>query len=167
MIGGSSYQREDWKKARKKNFRNWVPRWDIHSIIKRVGEYYPKGVTSIYFSEFPDDSKAADFFDLFGCVGKVIEVAISPRRNNVSKRFGFARFVEVEDARLLAVHLDNVQILGRKIHVNLPRFERKRKTELFRTGGVENHGAVANRKEFYRSNKVDFGFREEIDHMLK
>ncbi|CAI8604738.1 unnamed protein product [Vicia faba] len=73
-----------------------------------------KKITSIYFLEFSDDSKAKDFYDLFGCTGKVVEVAISPRRNNIGKKFDFTRFKEAEDTRLLAVRQDNVQIVGRK-----------------------------------------------------
>lgn len=57
-------------------------------------------------------------------VGKTAEVSISPRRNVLRKQFGFSRFVEVLDGRLLAVHLNNIIILGKKIHVNLPRYER-------------------------------------------
>src|SRR3954470_5350777 len=56
-------------------------------------------VQSFYVSEFPDSHSAKDLFDLFGCVGKVVEVSIAPRRNNVGKRFGFARFVDVESDR--------------------------------------------------------------------
>ncbi|XP_058747156.1 uncharacterized protein LOC131620160 [Vicia villosa] len=81
-------------------------------------------VTSFYDSEFPDTYCARDLFQLFGCEGTVAEVFISPKRNGIGKRFGFARFSEVEDGRLLAVRLDNILILGKKIHVNLPRFAR-------------------------------------------
>ncbi|XP_058732931.1 uncharacterized protein LOC131604513 [Vicia villosa] len=82
-----------------------------------------KEITSMFVSEFPEESSAKDLFDLFGCIGSMVEVAISPRRNRVSKRFGFARFVEVSDERLLAVRLDNIIIAGKKIRVNLPRFQ--------------------------------------------
>ncbi|XP_058732902.1 uncharacterized protein LOC131604483 [Vicia villosa] len=82
------------------------------------------GLISFYVSEFPDYTSAKDLFELFGCVGKAVEVSISPRRNNRGKRFGFARFVDIEDGRLFAVKLDNIMIVGRKIHVNLPSFHR-------------------------------------------
>lgn len=69
--------------------------------------------------------KANELFELFSCNGNIVEVAISLRRNRFGKRFGFARFSEVESLRLLAVKLDNIQILGKKIHANLPRFDRR------------------------------------------
>lgn len=81
-------------------------------------------VTSIYFSEIPDYSKSKEMFDVFGCIGKVVEVSISSRKNNIGKRFGYARFVNMEDERMLAGRLDNVIIVGKKIHANLPQFQR-------------------------------------------
>lgn len=38
----------------------------------------------------------------------MVEVPIASRRNKVGKLFGFVRFKEVEDLRLLAILLDNV-----------------------------------------------------------
>ncbi|XP_058726326.1 uncharacterized protein LOC131597659 [Vicia villosa] len=40
------------------------------------------------------------------------------------KTFQFARFIDMEDGRLFAVKLDNIMIAERKIHANLPRFQR-------------------------------------------
>ncbi|XP_058751484.1 uncharacterized protein LOC131624544 [Vicia villosa] len=82
----------------------------------------------MYVSEFPEESTAKHLFELFGCIGSVVEVAISPRRNSFGKRSGFARFVEVRDGRLLAVRLDNIIIAGKKLHVNLPRYCRVQQT---------------------------------------
>lgn len=50
------------------------------------------------------------------------EVVISPRMNKLGRRFGFARFREVEDVIMLVVRLDNIMIDGKKIHANPPRF---------------------------------------------
>ncbi|XP_058784296.1 uncharacterized protein LOC131659072 [Vicia villosa] len=71
-----------------------------------------------------------DIFNLFGCVGEILEVVIPPWRNKFGKRFGFARFKEVKDERMLAVKLDNIQIDGRKIHANQPRFNRNEGKEV-------------------------------------
>ncbi|XP_058746552.1 uncharacterized protein LOC131619480 [Vicia villosa] len=106
--------------------KRFAPKWDTFPFGGRnrnpsasLGE-----VTSLFVSDFPEGTTAKDLFQLFGCYGSVVEVAISPRRNSFGKRFGFARFVEVIDGRLLAVRLDNIIIGGKKIHVNLPRFKR-------------------------------------------
>lgn len=62
---------------------------------------------------------------IFGCIRNIMEVVIAPIRNKIGKRFGFARFLKVEDACLLVVKLDNVFIERKKIHTNVPRFKRK------------------------------------------
>lgn len=59
----------------------------------------------------------------------MFEIAIAPRRNKFGRKFGFARFIKVEEVRLLAVKVDNVIIEGKKIHANLLRFERLRGKE--------------------------------------
>lgn len=102
-------------------------RWDVFPFGGRNYRVLETGVTSFYVSEFPDYFNAKRIYELFGCAGNVKEVAISPRRNNAGKRFAFARFCDVEDGRLLAIRLDNILIEGRKIHVNLPRFDRSKK----------------------------------------
>lgn len=91
-----------------------------------VGEIF----TSIFFSEIPDCTKAKDIFELFGCHGDVVEVVIPPKLNFRGKRYGFARFSEVEDARMLGVRLDHIVIDRKKMHANIPRYERKRREAL-------------------------------------
>ncbi|XP_058726543.1 uncharacterized protein LOC131597900 [Vicia villosa] len=139
-------------------FHSWKPRWDTvpyggkNLNFKGLKE---KLVNSIYFSKILEFSVSKELFELFGCIGRVVEVSISPRRNNIGKRFGFARFVEVEDERLLAVRIDNVIIDGKKIHANIPRYQRnvavggskgKEKEVVF-----VNHNVV--RKEMWRDNR--------------
>lgn len=63
-----------------------------------------------------------DIYKLFGCIEDIMEVVIPPKRNKMRKRFGYAKFKLGEDARLLALNLDNIIINGKKIHMNLPRF---------------------------------------------
>lgn len=77
------------------------------SILDWLGD-----VSLFYISEFPDSTKAKDLHGLFDSIRKVVKVSITPRRNKVGKRFGFAKFKDVEDARLFAITLDNVQIGG-------------------------------------------------------
>lgn len=111
-------------------------------------------LSSFYVSEFPDSSSVKDLFDLLGCIGKVVEVSISQRRNNIGKRFGFASFVEVEvDGGMFDVRLDNILIGGKKIHVNLPRYKIRKS---FKKGGLGQRGKKV-------INTVsDFRRREEV-----
>lgn len=98
-------------------------------------------LSSVYFSEFPNRIKAKEIYELFGCIGKIVEVVISPRRNNLGKRFGFAIFLEVEDLKNLAIRLDNVMVDGKKIHANPPRFVRNGSRE----GMGDSMGRMENR----------------------
>ncbi|XP_058749783.1 uncharacterized protein LOC131622758 [Vicia villosa] len=114
----------DWKLAQRKIFRAVNQRWDCFPFNggRKIRE--SEVLVTIFFSDIPNRINAKGVFDLFGCHGDVVEVVIPPRRNNLGKRFGFARFVGVEEARLLGVRLDNIIIDGKKIHANVPRFER-------------------------------------------
>lgn len=68
---------------------------------------------------FLDRVKVADIYDLFGCNRDIVEVSTAPFKNKIGKRFGFSRFIKVEDLRMLVVRLDNITIDGKKIHFNL------------------------------------------------
>lgn len=92
-------------------------------------------VISIFFSEIQNRIKASYVYNLFGCQGEVVEVVISPKLNKFGKRYGFARFTDVEDARLLAVRFDNILIDGEKIHANIPSVERNRDVWAFAAKG--------------------------------
>lgn len=52
------------------------------------------------------------------------EVFIPPKKDKLGKRFGFVRFVDVQDQRILEEHLQDVWIGTYKLRVNIPRFER-------------------------------------------
>lgn len=43
----------------------------------------------------------------------------------------------MEDGRLLAVHLDNIIVSGKKLHVNLPHFQRFQESRNGEGGGGE------------------------------
>lgn len=114
-------------------------RWDtfLFSGRNQNSSILNKDITFMYISEFPEGSSAKDLFDLFRCIGSMLEVEISPRRNKFGKRSGLAGFVDVSDGRLLVVWLDNTIITGKKIHVNLPRFQRGHFEGVGRFGGMD------------------------------
>lgn len=107
-------------------------------------------IPSIFFFEFSERISSAYIFKLFGYIGDMVEVVIPPRRSNMGKQFGFARFRGVEDSRLLAVKLDNILIDGNKIQAHLTRFDRVKVKGRMRviSGRKSGHnkGPVANRR---------------------
>lgn len=72
---------------------------------------------------------------------------IPPRRNKFGKRFGFTRFAEVVDGRILGVKLDNIVVDGKKIHVNLPRYARSNQVK-GDYGGVRGLGITREERRF-------------------
>ncbi|KAI5404074.1 hypothetical protein KIW84_051278 [Lathyrus oleraceus] len=58
-------------------------------------------------------------------MGDIDEVIIPPKRNAGGKRYGFVRFLNVKDDRLLTTKLETIFLDGRKIFSNIPRFQMK------------------------------------------
>lgn len=134
---------------KRRGLYNLVSRWDVHPVNRRMERYGEKSISDFFFSEIPDNNKAADVFGLFGFIGKIVEVVISPRRNKYGKRSGFARFSKVEDLKLLAIKLDNVTIYGKQIHANPPRFERGGGKEGFNSKGGFRKNIDIHQKSFH------------------
>lgn len=86
-------QKEVWKKV--SHNKRSETRWDTFSFGGRNRNLANKAITSMYVSMFPEGYTASDLFNLLGCSGRVVEVAILPRRNQFGKRFGFTRFIDV------------------------------------------------------------------------
>lgn len=118
----------DWQRVWQKTFnrgRKPQSRWDIfqgRELMARVGG---EGSGSVYFSEFPNDSRAVDIFNTFKAHGDIFEVVIPLKRSKFGKRFGLARFNGVSDIRMLTLTLDNVFISNEKMYINVLRFDRK------------------------------------------
>lgn len=86
--------------------------------------------------ELPEDFGARDMFDVFKEHGLVDEVVKPPRRDREGRRYGFVRFRKVCDEKLLAVQLDNIFIKSKKLHANIPRFQRP----LMMNERIQNNG---------------------------
>lgn len=78
----------------------------------------------MYFSEFLDHFRAKNIYEFFKKHGDLKEVVIPLKKNKFGRRFGFARFINVQDIRMLAVRFDNSFIDNKNIFANVPIFER-------------------------------------------
>ncbi|XP_058758209.1 uncharacterized protein LOC131631431 [Vicia villosa] len=97
--------------------------WDINEGgYKNVRR--SKETTTFFVTEFPEECGAKELYAIFKDYGEIDEVIIPPRRDRRGKKFGFARFFNVTDTKMMAIRLDNIIIGSRKIHTNLPRFSR-------------------------------------------
>ncbi|CAL5211534.1 unnamed protein product [Lathyrus oleraceus] len=103
----------EWQKVSKRGNRGrgeLFLSWDFYPGGERMQGGSQDCISSIYFLEFSDHCRAKDIFDRFKKHGDISEVVIPHKRNNLERRFGFARFREVEDVRMLAVRRDNIFI---------------------------------------------------------
>lgn len=115
---------EGWTRVTKKRGtgRRRVERMDI---AFRKGISKDVATVSYFFTHFPDTHGAKEMLGIFKLYGNVVEVVIPAKKDKRGKRFGFARFTNVEDPRLFATKLDNIIIGATKIYVNPPRFQRQ------------------------------------------
>lgn len=107
---------------------------------------------SFFFTEFPDNYGAKEMWSVFMKYDHVCEVVIPNRRDKRGKRFGFARFLGVNDAQYFARRLDNIIIGTQKLFVNLPRFQRdvwRNKAEPFQPR-VQKHQNFSGRNPGFR-----------------
>ncbi|GJY78645.1 RNA-directed DNA polymerase, eukaryota [Tanacetum coccineum] len=80
--------------------------------------------TSIFVTNFPDQTNAKELWRLCNQYGNVIDVFIPNKRSKVGKRFGFVRFIKISDVDRLVNNLCTIWIERFKIHANIARFNR-------------------------------------------
>jgi hypothetical protein len=115
---------------------------------------------SYYFTNFPDNSNQVDLWKVFQRWGKVREVFLPNKRNKFGKRFGFVRFLDVNDPKKLEVKLDSIKINETKLHVNLPRFSKMEgKT---RTPVVAKKAVGNNSPRYFSNSAKDMSFVQVV-----
>lgn len=87
-------------------------------------------ITHYFFSNFPENFTEKALWTIFQRYNRVWEVFIAPRRNKAGRKFGFVRFLDVKDPWKLEKELDTILIGSMKMHVNLPRFDKRSKARL-------------------------------------
>ncbi|GJX62450.1 nucleotide-binding alpha-beta plait domain-containing protein [Tanacetum coccineum] len=99
-------------------------------FLFNMGDRRPKenGVynisTSIFITNFPDQTNAKKLWRLYNQYGNVIDSFIPNRRSKVGKRFGFVRFIKIYDVERLVNNLCTIWIENFKLHVNIAKFNR-------------------------------------------
>ncbi|GJX54185.1 RNA-directed DNA polymerase, eukaryota, reverse transcriptase zinc-binding domain protein [Tanacetum coccineum] len=95
-----------------------------------MGDQRPKedGVynifTSIFVTNFPDQTNAKELWRLCNQYGNVIDSFIPNRRSKVGKRFGFVRFIKIYDVERLVNNLCTIWIGNFELHANIAKFNR-------------------------------------------
>lgn len=73
------------------------------------------------------------------------EIVIPPKKDWRGERYGFVRFVNVENERLMEVKLDNLWLEGRKLKANVSRIKRNWK-KFPASGAVSGSGGGAGKR---------------------
>ncbi|MCI01992.1 endonuclease/exonuclease/phosphatase family protein, partial [Trifolium medium] len=81
-----------------------------------------KVATSYFFTNFSEEIKAVDLWPRFARYGRVGEVFIPAKEGN---RFGFVKFRDVRDAKVLLRDLSNIWVGSFKLRINLSKFSRR------------------------------------------
>ncbi|GJW60879.1 nucleotide-binding alpha-beta plait domain-containing protein [Tanacetum coccineum] len=80
--------------------------------------------TSIFVTNFPDQTNAKELWRLCNQYGNVIDSFIPNRRSKVGKRFGFVRFIKIYDVERLVNNLCTIWIGNFELHANIAKFNR-------------------------------------------
>lgn len=107
-------------------------------------------VTSFFFSNIAASVGELELWKAFQRWGKVWEIFIPQKRDRFGRRFGFVRFLNISNPSEVVKQLDNMEVGGRRLHVNFPRFEKARRDHQVPSG------------EGLNSVKVDRGARKEL-----
>nr|GEV65224.1 nucleotide-binding alpha-beta plait domain-containing protein [Tanacetum cinerariifolium] len=93
--------------------------------------------TTMFVTNFPDESTAKELFRACGVYGHVVDSYIPNKRAKNGKRFGFVRFINVFSEERLANNLCTVWMGRHKLIANISRFQRNN-NKCGNKVGVEN-----------------------------
>ncbi|GJZ84116.1 nucleotide-binding alpha-beta plait domain-containing protein [Tanacetum coccineum] len=122
--------------------------------------------TSIFVTNFSDQTTAKDLWIACKQYGNVVDSYIINRRSKAGKRFGFVRFVKIFDVERLVNNLCTVWIGRYRIHANVSRFQR----QLVNNGGNQfknSKGEIRNNIENFHKEKRDNGSSNSYAHAVK
>lgn len=145
QAGNRNGQRQSYNQA---NWRGW------------------KDIASFYFTHYPEDATEKELWHHIKKFGDVREVFISKNRNKNDRRYGFARFKDVEDVYILERKLDNIIYGGLKMYVNTPKFGRNKfprtTIEAKRVDFVEQKREEATRPRHLRPSMTQVTYDEVV-----
>ncbi|XP_058732730.1 uncharacterized protein LOC131604301 [Vicia villosa] len=96
--------------------------WDILKNDTR-GISWP--VSTFFFLYFGVQWMAKDLFFEFKDLGLIEEIVIPSKKDWKGLRYGFFRYLNIEDERLVEIKMNNLLPDGRNINANISKFKRK------------------------------------------
>ncbi|PWA79095.1 hypothetical protein CTI12_AA209760 [Artemisia annua] len=100
--------------------------------------------TSIFVTNFPEQTSAKDLWMACKQYGQVVDAFIPIRRSKIGKRFGFVRFIKIFDVERLVNNLCTVWIGSHRLHANVARFQRASRQNSNNYGSVKGESRKSN-----------------------
>ncbi|GJS09390.1 nucleotide-binding alpha-beta plait domain-containing protein [Tanacetum coccineum] len=100
--------------------------------------------TTVYITNFPDESSAKDLFHACNVYGHVVDSYIPNKRAKNGKKFGFVRFINVFSEDRLINNLCTVWMGRHKLYANISRFQRNNNTGGNKAGGIKPNNTSRN-----------------------
>lgn len=94
------------------------------SSISYVDKYLA-GTTPYFFTNFPDDFGNSEMWKVIYKWGKVWDIYIPKKRDKLGKKYGFVKFKDVNNVKVLEKQLDSIWIGSYRLIVNLAKFDRR------------------------------------------
>lgn len=96
------------------------------------------GAVSFFFTNFPDDWDEQALWEMFLRWGKTVDVFIPKKRDKGGRRFGFVRFINVQNSKVLERELDQIWIGTYKLRVNLSKSNVMKGEVMYKNVSVTN-----------------------------
>lgn len=127
--------------------------------IMRNGNEKEFGLTTTYFfSDFEDGWSANDLFFEFKEPGEIKEIVIPAKKDWRGKKYGFVRFINITNKKLVETKLNNTWLNGKKINANITNYKRREVKKL-----SLNHESLRKKHEVSKGKK----WEASLELMLK
>ncbi|KAL4582134.1 hypothetical protein LXL04_006675 [Taraxacum kok-saghyz] len=81
--------------------------------------------TTFFFSNFPEFWEESELWWEFRTLGNMVDVFVARKRNKIGRKFGFVRFIRVQDTGRMEFDLNNHWMDKFKLKANLAKYSRK------------------------------------------
>ncbi|XP_058726994.1 uncharacterized protein LOC131598405 [Vicia villosa] len=169
MAAQNRFFQGGWHQVNRKGKHSFSSnKWDI---MKNASEGSIGEVTSFFITDFDHKWRARDLFFEFKDLGVVDEIVIPPKRDWRGEKYGFVRFVNVVNIRVLETKLNNLWLEGRKLNANVSKFKRKEwpgkaiTYHPFTRGSKDGANGVVNKGDQRRSQAT--GGEQNIEYKVK
>lgn len=93
--------------------------------VNRRKQKYGSELTTFFVGNLPERVSREDLKDLFGAYGKVANTYIANKKDKGGSNFGFVKFMDVDDAKVLEESFKRIYLGNNILTINIARFQRR------------------------------------------